>query len=60
METVFEVTDRLDHERVVAKRLDSAYLPGKRTRTWLSPWARSAARYRRMAAARPLICWRRP
>ena len=60
IETVFEFADRLGHERVVANKLDSAYLPGKRTRTWLSPWVWSAARYRRMAAARPLICWRRP
>jgi bifunctional non-homologous end joining protein LigD len=35
VEMVFQVAEQLGHEGVVAKRLDSPYLPGKRTRSWL-------------------------
>jgi bifunctional non-homologous end joining protein LigD len=34
-ELVFQVASDLGHEGVVAKRLDSPYLPGRRVRTWL-------------------------
>jgi bifunctional non-homologous end joining protein LigD len=34
-DTLFQVCAELGHEGVVAKRLDSPYLSGKRTRTWL-------------------------
>jgi bifunctional non-homologous end joining protein LigD len=34
-EMLFEVCVQLGHEGVVAKRLDSRYLPGQRTRVWL-------------------------
>jgi bifunctional non-homologous end joining protein LigD len=34
-ETLFDVCAQLGHEGVVAKRLDSPYVPGTRTRTWL-------------------------
>jgi bifunctional non-homologous end joining protein LigD len=33
-ETLFQVCVDLGHEGVVAKRLDSAYLPGRRVTTW--------------------------
>jgi bifunctional non-homologous end joining protein LigD len=34
-DTLFAVCAEHHHEGVVAKRLDSPYLPGRRTRTWL-------------------------
>jgi bifunctional non-homologous end joining protein LigD len=34
-EMLFEACVQLGHEGVVAKRLDSPYLPGQRVRTWL-------------------------
>jgi bifunctional non-homologous end joining protein LigD len=34
METVFHVAEQLGHEGVVAKRLDSPYLPRRRVTTW--------------------------
>jgi bifunctional non-homologous end joining protein LigD len=33
-ETLFQVSQELGHEGVVAKRLDSVYLPGRRATTW--------------------------
>ncbi len=49
--SVFEVAVQQHHEGVVAKRLDSPYLPGVRARTWLkrkSPaWKRDHAPLRR-------------
>ena len=49
--SVFEVAVQQHHEGVVAKRLDSPYLPGVRARTWLkkkSPdWKRDHAPGRR-------------
>jgi bifunctional non-homologous end joining protein LigD len=48
---VFQVASDLGHEGVVAKRLDSPYLPGKRTKTWLKrktpAWKREHAPRRR-------------
>jgi bifunctional non-homologous end joining protein LigD len=50
-ETLFQVCAQLGHEGVVAKRLESPYLPGKRTRNWLkrktSYWKRDHAPRRR-------------
>jgi bifunctional non-homologous end joining protein LigD len=50
-ETVFEVCTQLGHEGVVAKRLDSVYRPGRRTRIWLKrksdAWKRDHAPRRR-------------
>jgi hypothetical protein len=34
METVFQVAEQLGYEGVVAKRLDSPYLPRRRVTTW--------------------------
>jgi bifunctional non-homologous end joining protein LigD len=50
-EMVFQVAEQLGHEGVVAKRLDSPYLPGRRTRSWLKrktpAWKREHAPRRR-------------
>ena len=50
-ETLFAVCAEHHHEGVVAKRLDSPYLPGRRTRTWLKrkcpEWNRDHAPRRR-------------
>ena len=50
-DALFEVAVQQGHEGVVAKRLDSAYLPGVRARTWLkrksSDWKRDHAPRRR-------------
>jgi bifunctional non-homologous end joining protein LigD len=50
-ETLFQVVSDLGHEGVVAKRLDSPYLPGTRTRSWLKrktpAWKRDHAPRRR-------------
>ena len=50
-DSLFEVAVQQHHEGVVAKRLDSPYLPGVRARTWLkrtSPaWKRDHAPRRR-------------
>jgi bifunctional non-homologous end joining protein LigD len=50
-ETLFEVVSQLGHEGVVAKRLDSPYLPGRRVTTWLKrktpEWGRDHAPRRR-------------
>jgi bifunctional non-homologous end joining protein LigD len=50
-EALFEVCVRLGHEGVVAKRLDSPYLPGRRVTTWLkrktSAWKRDHGPRRR-------------
>jgi bifunctional non-homologous end joining protein LigD len=50
-DVMFQVCAKLGHEGVVAKRLDSPYLPGKRTRNWLKrkslDWKRDHAPRRR-------------
>jgi bifunctional non-homologous end joining protein LigD len=50
-ETLFRVCAQLGHEGVVAKRLDSPYLAGKRSRSWLKrktdTWKRDHAPRRR-------------
>ena len=54
-ETLFAVCVEHGHEGVVAKRRDSLYLPGRRTRTWLKrktpEWKRVHAPRRRPRAA---------
>jgi bifunctional non-homologous end joining protein LigD len=35
LEMLFQVAEELGHEGIVSKRLDSPYLPGKRTGSWL-------------------------
>ncbi len=50
-DTLFDVCAEHGHEGVVAKRLDSTYLPGRRSRTWLKrkcpEWKRDHAPRRR-------------
>jgi bifunctional non-homologous end joining protein LigD len=50
-DTLFQVCVELGHEGVVAKRLDSGYLPGRRVRTWMKrktpAWRRDHAPRRR-------------
>jgi bifunctional non-homologous end joining protein LigD len=50
-DTLLHVCTELGHEGVVAKRLDSPYLPGIRSRTWLKKktpdWKRDHAPRRR-------------
>jgi bifunctional non-homologous end joining protein LigD len=53
-EKLFEVCSQLGHEGVVAKRLDTPYLPGRRSRSWLKwkcpTWKREHGARRRPAA----------
>ena len=50
-DSVFQVAVQQEHEGIVAKRLDSPYLPGVRARTWLKKkapdWKRDHAPRRR-------------
>jgi bifunctional non-homologous end joining protein LigD len=50
-QTLFQVCVELGHEGVVAKRLDAAYLAGRRSRSWMKrktpDWKRDHAPRRR-------------
>jgi bifunctional non-homologous end joining protein LigD len=57
-DTLFQLATDLGHEGVVAKRLDSPYLPGKRARTWLKRRVPRGNAIMRLGAG--LGCRRRP